>query len=247
MPKTAIQGQEVYYAEQGDGPAVVLVHGAGATHRLWEAQIELLRNSFGVLAPDLPGHGLSGGRGFATMKEYGHWLGRFVRKVGAEDPLVVGHSVGGAMVLEAALGGGLEPAGLGLISTGARLKVSPELLDGLKNDFEKALDVLASYFPPQEAPPFRDLSPDTVKNLFLACHTFDRMADLGRIGVPALVVSGEKDELTPLKFGRYLAENIKDATLVVLEGAAHNLPRERAEEVGEAIRAFAGGLFETGY
>ncbi len=142
---------------------------------------------------------------------------------------------------------GEGPAGLGLISTGARLKVGPDLFDGLKNDFEKALDVLASYFPSQESPPFRDLSPDTVRNIFFACHTFDRMADLGQIEVPALVVSGEKDELTPLKFARYLAENIKDATLVVLEGAAHNLPRERAEEVGEAVRSFAGGLFGAGY
>jgi len=68
------------------------------------------------------------------------------------------------------------------------------------------------------------------------------MGRLGEIGVPTLVVVGQEDKLTPVKYSRYLQQHIPEATLEVIEGAGHMVMLERPEALNDAIRRFAGSL-----
>ena len=62
------------------------------------------------------------------------------------------------------------------------------------------------------------------------------MQDLANIRVPALIVAGTEDALTPVKYAQYLAAQIPDNELHILEGAGHMLVIERAEQLAALIR-----------
>ncbi len=65
---------------------------------------------------------------------------------------------------------------------------------------------------------------------------------LSAIRVPALVVGGTADVLTPPKYQRYLAEQLPRAQLELVEGAGHMLPFEVPHELARRVRAWAGGV-----
>ncbi len=71
-----------------------------------------------------------------------------------------------------------------------------------------------------------------------ACNTFDVMDQLNKINAPVLVLTASDDQLTPIKYGQFLAEHIKNATLSNIEDAGHLSPVERPEEVARTIHDF---------
>ena len=76
--------------------------------------------------------------------------------------------------------------------------------------------------------------------------TFDVRDRLDAVKVPALVVAGTRDVLTPPYTARALADALPDAELVVLQGAGHMVMLERRQEVSDLIRRFAAGLAVEG-
>lgn len=89
-------------AERGD-PTIVLVHGFGCDSTVFEPQIAHLSRRLRVLALDLPGHGRSGdGRKTWTMEAYGDDVRAACDAIGASQVVLVGHSMGGPVILEAA-------------------------------------------------------------------------------------------------------------------------------------------------
>ena len=86
-----------------DGRAnLVMVHGAGGNAMIWQNQIRFLDKDLNVLALDLPGHGKSKGEGYNSIQEYAQWLGDILRNIFDEPIFLMGHSMGGAIVQEAA-------------------------------------------------------------------------------------------------------------------------------------------------
>ena len=77
---------------------------------------------------------------------------------------------------------------------------------------------------------------------FHACNRFDVMNRLGEIRVPTLVVNGDDDRLTPLKYGEYLAANIPGAVLKIIHGAGHLAMLEKAAEVNAVVTSFVHSL-----
>jgi pimeloyl-ACP methyl ester carboxylesterase len=80
--------------------------------------------------------------------------------------------------------------------------------------------------------------PGVVKGDFTACNGFDVMQRLHEIKIPVLVLTASEDQLTPMKFGNYLAQQINGAKSVNIEDAGHLSPMEKPEEVTRAIREF---------
>ena len=79
------------------------------------------------------------------------------------------------------------------------------------------------------------------KDLF-ACNAYrDGLAAAAKVKVPATLVLGERDLMTPAKAGRELAAALSDARVVTLKGAGHMLMSERPDEVLDALREFAKG------
>jgi pimeloyl-ACP methyl ester carboxylesterase len=101
---TSSDGTPIRFEVTGHGePTVVLVHGWALDRRLWDDQVKRLAARHRVVTLDLAGHGESGRqRSPWTMAAFGQDVKAVVEAVGAKQVVVVGHSMGGAVVLEAA-------------------------------------------------------------------------------------------------------------------------------------------------
>jgi len=248
MPYVSVAGERIFYAQRREKQerCLLFLHGAGGTHRLWAHQLQNLKG-VRTCALDLPGHGRSSGQGRTSIGDYRDLVLAFLDALGLERVILVGHSMGGAIAQSFALTHPHRLEGLVLVGTGARLRVLPAILDGLRQDVAGTVKLIVSYAYAPGAPPdlveqgrtdFLANSPDVLHGDFVACDRFDVMGRLGEIALPTLVICGSEDRLTPPKYAAYLRDHIPNAQLVLVEGAGHMVMVERPEEVTRAIRGF---------
>ncbi len=246
--------QEIYFARSkrssaAEGaPPLVLIHGAGGSHLHWPRELRRLSVS-DVYAIDLPGHGKSEGVGRQSVADYAARVLEWIKDAWVQRPVLVGHSMGGAIALQSALEAPAEVAGLVLIGSGARLRVAQPLLEGSAREetMTQLIELFVDWSYSANAPKaLRELSARSVRetraavlhNDFLACDGFDVMSRLGEIHTPALVMCGSEDRLTPEKYSHYLADHLPDARLVVLPGAGHMVMLEQPKPAAEAVLTF---------
>jgi pimeloyl-ACP methyl ester carboxylesterase len=231
---------------------VVFIHGSGDSAAVWQRQVAFLGEER-ALALDLPGHGMrAADAGPEEMSVYDYALDvrAQIHAAGLRRPIVAGHSLGGAIALQLALDWPEEFSGLILIGTGARLRVLPALLESARRDQIGTLQQIRGLARrtdeparPPEALPLGSVSTAAVPPLadgvfyrdLAACNAFDVMAELGRITLPALVVCGEEDAMTPPKYAEYLRAHLSHATLHMIPGAGHAVMRDQPEALNAAI------------
>ena len=221
---------------------LVLIHGAGAVGQIWQNQLLAFPRA---VAPDLPGH--PAGTGFSTVPDMAAWVLGFIQQEGLERSVLGGYSVGGAVALEAALSAPDRFRGLLLIATGARLRVRREFFDFLAGDYDAAVEeLLRWWFSPGASPraverarmALRVVSPAVVHDDFWAADQFDALDRLGGMTLPTLVLCGEEDRLTPVKYSEYLHEQIAGSQLIVIPDAGHMVVLEQPRATNEAIASF---------
>jgi pimeloyl-ACP methyl ester carboxylesterase len=101
---TSADGIRIAYEAYGEGsPALVFVHGWSCDRSYWEGQLQPFSRQFRVVAVDLAGHGESGlGRETQTMGAFGGDVAAVVEQLGLERIILIGHSMGGDVIVEAA-------------------------------------------------------------------------------------------------------------------------------------------------
>lgn len=98
-----IHGRSVTYAEAGQGPVLLLIHGMGGTFENWQEVIEPLGRHCTVIAPDLPGHGASApGSGDYSIGALAAGLRDLLLALGHERATLIGHSLGGGIAMQLA-------------------------------------------------------------------------------------------------------------------------------------------------
>jgi len=248
MSKVTIGKEEIFYLQKGGGkPSFLFLHGAGGTHRHWGKQIQGIQDGT-LVALDLPGHGRSKGEGCQTIEGYADLVVEFMAALYLESPTVVGHSMGGAIALDLALRYGDRLSDLVLVGTGARLRVMPSLLQGLRGEFESTVDLLCRYAYGLSASEemvrlgreeMLAAGPAVLLGDLTACDRFDVMGRLGEVRLPTLVICGEEDRLTPLKYSQFLVQHIRGARLVTIPEAGHMVMLEKPQETTDAIAGFS--------
>ncbi|MBU1740151.1 MAG: alpha/beta hydrolase, partial [Proteobacteria bacterium] len=232
-------------------PTIFLIHGAGGRAELFNCQRRDLDQEFNVCALELPGHGDTPGPGLDRVDAYASWVAAQLDKSGATPAALLGHSLGGAVAVTVALERPDLLTGLILMGTGAKLRVLPAILDGLVDRFSDTVTMIVDFaYGPSVSPREKALGleqmkaagPRTLLGDFTACNTFDAGDRLGEVKVPTLVLTGEGDRLTPVKYGQYLADNITHAKFQVIPGAGHLAMVERPDEVSAAVAEFLRGL-----
>jgi pimeloyl-ACP methyl ester carboxylesterase len=230
----------------GRGPTLLLVHCCGGNEHTFDLVLPYL-DDLDVVVPALPGRSGSAGAAPESAEGAARWVIEVARAAGLKSFIAGGYSYGGAVALECAL---LAPevVGLALISTGARLRVSQAILAMADQAVARGEPLLfgdALYQPGTPAERraaseamFAKTPPEAARADWRACDAFDRMKDLGRIQVPALVVSGTADVLTPPRYAAFLAGGIAGARLVSIEGGGHALPVDKPEELGASLVEF---------
>ena len=227
-------------------PRLVFVHGAGATHKVWRYQTLAFPDS---VALDLPGH--PRGVGYSTISEYAEFVTQAIKERGLSPVVLAGHSMGGAIAIDIALSHPRFLAGIALVGSGARLRVSPIIKEGLTRDYEHTAEVIAdwAYSPKSDAKlrkasvqELLEVPPEVTYADFQACDHFDKMNDISRIDLPTLLVCGEDDALTPLKYSMYMKERIRNARIVIVPNAGHSVMLEKPDELNNALRSFLADI-----
>jgi pimeloyl-ACP methyl ester carboxylesterase len=226
----------------GEGPCVVLLHGLSGSRRWWRYTAPALARRFRVHVPELVGFG--GSRRAARqpdMAEMAAVVAEWMARVGAADPRLVGHSMGGQIALHVAAEQSM-PSRLVLVDSSG-LPRSWTLADAAR--------LLAGILPPRSwgSPAF---VPTIAVDALLAGprallrSTRHLLVDdvrplLSRITCPTLLIWGALDPLVPLEHGNALAAGISGARLVVLRDAAHNPMADRPAEFNRVLLDFLDG------
>lgn len=114
-----IGGARIHYLERGAGPTLLLVHGLGASMRTFtHSLLDRLSGEFRVVVMERPGSGEStrAPRACARVRSQAETVSDFISAMGLERPLLVGHSLGGAVALAVALGHPEQVSGLALVA-----------------------------------------------------------------------------------------------------------------------------------
>ncbi len=245
-----IKANIYYFEHQGAArnPPVVLIHGAGGTHLHWPSSVRRLPE-YPVYALDLPGHGKSEGRGQQTIAAYAQSVLGWMQALNMHKAVFVGHSMGGAVALTLGIQHPDSVLALGLVGTGARLKVAPALLENSARSetFPSVIETINEWaFGPQADPRLVELAsqrmaeirPSVLHSDFTACDAFDVRETLGNIQVPCFALCGENDQLTPPRYSQYLADHIPNADVQILPEAGHMVMLEKPDHVTEALLGF---------
>ncbi len=228
---------------------MVFVHGSGACGGIWRYQTDYFPNSHAV---NLPGH--PDGQALKSVDECVDWLREYLKGKGCRDVILAGHSFGGAITLMYALRYPQELKGIIIIGSGARLRVHPKFLapcnDAVRGDPRKWHEMIEEMYRRTAADYAREMiekqkaiGPAVMLNDFLACDKFDIMDRVHEIRLPALIICGESDFMTPVKYANYLGTKIAGSRVVIVPGAGHCVFAEKPEVVNEAIQDFPREIF----
>lgn len=254
----------------GDGPDLVLIHGAGASTHSWRHLMPMLARDFRVTAFDLPGQGFTamGSRGRSSLPAMAEDIGRLLAQLGVSPHLLIGHSAGAALALEMGRYLTVPPAGIVAIN-GA--------LENFKGAAGWLFPLIAKMLvlnPLTAVLMSMGASDTSVRNLIASTGTdldaegaalYQRLVsnrkhvegtlammaqwsldDLNRalpgLQVPSLFLHGAEDSAVPVAVARRAVAGMPDARLVVFEDVGHIAQEEAPARVFAEIESFAKAL-----
>lgn len=245
------------WSQDGASRTVVFVHGAEQDHSCWNLQARwFAHHGFQVLAPDLPGHGRSGGTPLASVEAMADWLAALLDAAAVAQADVVGHSMGSLVALEAAIRHAGRVRRVALLGSSLPMPVSEPLLDAARNAEPKAVAMINAFSYSSTA----QMGGSPVPGMWMlgvnrrlmerqprgvfgvdmsACNAYARPVDsLGAITQPLLLIAGQQDRMTPARASATIAAAVPGAKLVVIPGSGHALMAERPDAVLDELRAF---------
>ena len=248
MPTAAGLYYFAHEAENFSCPPVILIHGAGGTHLHWPPQVRRLHDQR-IFAVDLPGHGKSEGVGHQTIDDYAEHILDFMKAIRLNSAVLVGHSMGSAIALTAAICSPKQVSALGLVGSGSKLRVSPAILQSASNPstFMDAVHMVNDFsYSGHASARLKELGeqklsgtrPTVLYGDFLACDAFNVTAQLSQISAPTLIVCGADDRMTPPKYSELLRDNILNARMEIVANAGHMVMLEQPEMVAGLLADF---------
>ncbi|MFX1506137.1 MAG: alpha/beta fold hydrolase [Promethearchaeota archaeon] len=228
-------------------PNLVFIHGAGGDKTQWKNQQSFFQqNGWGVISLSLPSHGESSSSEL-SLDKYVRVVQELVINQNWKNVTLIGHSMGGAIALQFALEYPDSLGSLILIGTGAKLRVAPAFFDAIDTDFNRFLELLRRVA-------FHEKTPTQVKvtseeilrrnggGIFLQdfkiCDSFDIRSYLNKITKKTLIIVGEDDLMTPVKYSKFLQENLVHSHLVIIPETSHYVFLEKPLAVNNEIYNF---------
>jgi pimeloyl-ACP methyl ester carboxylesterase len=255
-----VNGDDIFVATGGQDfgpskPVVVFIHGAGFDHSTWAMYTRWhAHNGYSVLAPDLPGHGRSGGKPLSSVAELADWVVALIKASGAKQASLIGHSLGALIAVETAARHPDKVSGLGLVAASTAMPVNDTLLNAAKANSPDAIAMMTIWGFGYRAGLGGSLSPGNwmmgkgirvleaskpgvLHTDLAASNAYDAKEAAAKVKVPTTIVLAERDLMTPAKNGKALAALISGAKVVVLPGAGHMLVAEKPDDVLKALVA----------
>jgi pimeloyl-ACP methyl ester carboxylesterase len=253
------------YADEGPGPAVVLLHGFPLSRVMWQEQLSGIGSAYRVIAPDLRGHGESPApEGVYTMDEMADDVVELIDFLHISERIVLGGlSMGGYVALSLVARYPQRVRALMLMDT----RAGADTAEAAKNrevsaravlDADRATPVVDAMLPklfckqtleerPERVEPLRTAMMQTsARGIAGALRGMaarpDRTGDLASIAVPTLVMVGQDDVITPPAEAKALADAIPQARLEVIPKAGHLAPYENPSVANHVMVRFLNSL-----
>lgn len=262
-----IDGNRIHYVDRGRGLPILFVHGLGGTQFHFQPLFERLEGDFRLIAVDRPGSGYSTRRGLtpASPQEHAEFLAKFIEAIGLERPLLVGHSLGGAVALATALDHADKISGLALVSplTQREGGVAPEFAPlvipsplkrrliactvAVPNSVKAGPQTLAYVFGPQDPPADYAIAGGALSALTPE-HFFGTSTDFVAIGK---VMRRQQERYGELEMPVGVIYGTADRVLdwkkhgEALVGRIHDLDFETIEGIGHMPQFAAGDRVEA--
>lgn len=242
----------------GEGTPILWIHGFPLASSMYEHQLAI--RSVRHVMPDLPGFGQSRPQGDdISIDGYARMCIDLLDHRGIDRAIFAGFSMGGYVCFAIARLAPQRMRGLILIDTRETADTEEarkgryETIEKVKKEGVRPIveSMLPKMLTPSAPPEMRDRvreimsssSPEGVIAALRAMATRpDSTPQLSQIAVPALIVVGEEDKITPPADAERMAAAINGARLVRIEGAAHLSNYEKAAEVNRAVAAYVSGL-----
>lgn len=248
---TCIDGLKIEYSDTGDGIPVLLLHGWGSSFDVYKGIISALGDHCRLVAVNFPGCGQS-----ETMKEpwnldnYCDFVLKFIRAVNLSNPIMIGHSHGGRVILKMSACGMVNPPKIVLLDSAGlipkksfkqkfRAKSFKAIkktltLPVIKNYSQGLLDKARAYYGSADY----NAAPEVLRNTLVSLVNTDLRDIIHNISCPTLLIWGDKDTATPLSDAKIIESLIPDAGLCVLEGTGHYSFCEKPYQAHAILQSF---------
>lgn len=249
-----INGISVSYTDVGDGEPVVLLHGWGSSFTAFNYIINSFSDKFRMIAPDFPGFGNSEMIPDAwDVSDYVNFFVSFLEKLDIKNPVLVGHSFGGRVIIKSVGSGLVNPKKIILLdSAGVKPKKSLKSRVRLasfktvkavlsfplwKSATVNLLDKARAYFGSSDY----NNAPEVLRRTLVRVVNEDLTGYMPSIKAPTLLIWGENDTATPIGDAKIMEKLIPDSGLCVIKNAGHFSFINSPYEVNAIISSFLGG------
>ncbi|GJL82471.1 MAG: alpha/beta hydrolase [marine bacterium B5-7] len=235
-------------------PAIVFIHGAAMDHSVWVLPARYFaRHAYNVIAVDLPGHGRSGGTPLDSIEAMADFIAALLDALHIDKASLVGHSMGSLVAFDVARRHATRVSALALVGSALPMAVSDPLLNASQQDSHDAIDMLtywgysrAAQLGGSETPGMwmaggtlrllERAAPGVLHTDLSACNRYRINAEQeSPIDVPALMILGDKDMMTPPRNSGLLKSLLTNVRIEILKGSGHTLMAERADKMLDAL------------
>ncbi len=248
---TTVKGLKIEYTEKGSGTPVLLLHGWGSSFTVYTRIMTALSDKCRLVAVNFPGCGES-----EVMKEpwsledYCDFCLEFMKITGLDNPILIGHSHGGRVILKMASEKLVNPPKIVLLDSAGlipkktfkqkfRAKSFKAIkgaltLPVIKNYSEGLLQKARNYYGSADY----NAAPEVLRNTLVKLVNTDLRDILPNIGCPTLLIWGDCDTATPLEDAKIIESLIPDAGLCALKGTGHYSFLEKPFEAEAILKSF---------
>ena len=246
-----IKGLKTEYMEKGEGTPVLLLHGWGSSYKFFDGIINNLSSRFRTIAVHFPGCENS-----ETMKEpwnledYCDFVLEFMEKLNIENPIMIGHSHGGRVILKMAASGLVNPEKIVLLDSAGLIpkktlkqKIRAKSFKAIKNVLtlpiiknysENLLNKARNHYGSADY----NAAPEVLRKTLVSLVNTDLRDIIPDIKAPTLLIWGSCDTDTPLEDAKTIESLIKDSGLCILEGCGHFAFLEQPYKTNAILNSF---------
>ena len=237
MPTLRVPGATIHYEQAGAGEPLVFLHGVGSSSHTWAGQLAHFAGRYLAVAPDMRGYARSTtDPATVSMARFAADVAELIDHLDAGPAHVCGLSMGGIVALtlwrDHPAAAANQRERLSAIDAASMRDLAGARMPAIygPNASPALIEAGVSAFARLDKAPYRAASADL--------WTQDLRQVARTVTVPALVLVGEQDPLTPLPLSEELASLIPNARLVMLERAGHLSNEENPPAFNEALDSF---------
>ncbi len=254
-----INGNKVFASTAGvDHKAgqktIIFIHGAGMDHSIWVLFARFFaRNGFNVIAVDLPGHGKSKGKSLTSIEKMVDWLEVFLTQAEIEQPVLIGHSMGSLLAIEAASQLADKISKVIVLGIACPMLVGEPLLEAAKKNQHAAIDMIMIYGHAYSSQlggnPVAGISAvnsamrllerasaGTLYTDLSACNEYTNgLIAAANIKTSVTLILGDQDRMTPPAAALPLIGALSKPEVVSLKNCGHMMISEQPEQVHRAL------------